>query len=501
MCQALQRQFFTTSSQIMRSRRPLLILAWPALLAFSGCGYVHLGRAPVVVNQPVVTDETLTKENADLRLEKKMLQQELALTRAQGDALRMAIENRAADGDTSKKLVERLNETSKELATLRASYAQLQTERNQAVASAAEATTLRNRLGATEEKLAEALRTYTDLQGEVTRLRTDVDNTRQENVALTEKVRTVTVQSEEAKAALAQLNTELLAQKDARLRAEQDAATLRTELATVAPQASALAQQRTGAAVAASSLIAEHAAETNALKEQLTTLRDTVQNLTSERTKLLEQVVAAEKAARTPSPELANVEAKLATALRETTQLREENEQLKTATTQLTTSRTELETQLAQLRAGPAGREVQSLRDQLRDAQAQALALTEENNKLKARLPGTVAGNAATPASAAQASTTSAPAPVTITSVTSPRQASGVNASLVMAVPSGGRPAIVRNDSGGTRYHVVTGGDTLAKISNQYYGTTARWGDILAANRDVLGENNNLVVGRTLRIP
>ena len=26
-------------------------------------------------------------------------------------------------------------------------------------------------------------------------------------------------------------------------------------------------------------------------------------------------------------------------------------------------------------------------------------------------------------------------------------------------------------------------------------------GDILAANRDILGENNNLVVGRTLRIP
>lgn len=486
----------------MRSRRPLLILAWPALLAFSGCGYVHLGRMPVVANQSVVTDEKLTKENADLRLEKKMLQQELALTRAQGDALRMAIENRTADGDTSKRLVERLNETSKELATLRASYAQLQTERNQAVASAAEANTLRSRLGATEEKLAEALRTYTDLQGEVTRLRTDVDKTRQENVALTEKVRTVTVQSEEAKAALAQLNTELLTQKDARLRAEQDAATLRTELATVAPQASALAQQRTGAAVAASSLIAEHAAETNALKQQLTTLRDTVQNLTTERTKLLEQVVAAEKAAKTPSPELANIEAKLATALRETTQLREENEQLKAATTQLSTTRTELETQLAQLRAGPAGREVQSLRDQLRDAQAQAMALTEENNKLKARLPGNVAGNGAALASPSQAAgATSAPAPAMITSVTSPRQASGVNASLVMAVPSGGRPAIVRNDAGGTRYHVVTGGDTLAKISNQYYGTTARWGDILAANRDVLGENNNLVVGRTLRIP
>lgn len=487
----------------MRSRPTLLFLAWPLLLAVSGCGYVHLGRAPTApTGEAVVTDETLTKENSDLRLEKKMLQQELALTRAQGDALRTAIENRAADGDTSKRLVDRLNETSKDLATLRASYAQLQTERNQAVASATEANALRTRLGATEEKLADALRTYTELQGEVTRLRTDVDRTRQENVALTEKVQTVTTQSEEAKAALAQLNTELLAQKDARLRAEQDATTLRTELATVAPQASALAQQRTGAAVAASSLVAEHAAETNLLKQQLTTLRDTVQNLTTERAKLLDQVVAAEKTAKLPSPELANMEAKLATAVQDATQLRSENEQLKAATTLLSTTRTELETQLALLRAGPAGREVQSLRDQLRDAQAQAFALNEENTRLKARLPGNVAGGSAASTPASQINLTpSAPAPATITSVTSPRPTSGVNASLVMSVPGGARPAIVRNDGGGTRYHVVTGGDTLAKISTQYYGTTARWGDILAANRDVLGENNNLVVGRTLRIP
>ena len=51
------------------------------------------------------------------------------------------------------------------------------------------------------------------------------------------------------------------------------------------------------------------------------------------------------------------------------------------------------------------------------------------------------------------------------------------------------------------RFHVVTSGDTLSKISALYYGTPGRWGDILAANRDVLGESNNLVIGRTLRIP
>src|SRR4051812_7311354 len=194
----------------MRSRRIFSLLVVPATLMISGCGYVHLGRmpepAPAMVGTP---DDKLVKENTDLRLEKKMLQQELNITRAQGDALRMAIENRAADGDTSARLVDKLNQTSHDLAALRANYAKLQTERDQAVASAGEAGTLKSRLAATEEKLAESLRTYTELQGEVTRLRGDIDRARTENLALTEQVKTATAQNAEAQAALAQLNTDL----------------------------------------------------------------------------------------------------------------------------------------------------------------------------------------------------------------------------------------------------------------------------------------------------
>src|SRR5205823_4430155 len=135
------------------------LLVVPGLLLLTGCGYVHLGRMPGPVTT-VVGDDKLMAENSDLRLEKKMLQQELALTRAQGDALRMAIENRAADGDTSRRLADKLNETSRDLAALRASYTRLQSERNDAVASAAEAGALKARLGETEEKLAASLRTY-----------------------------------------------------------------------------------------------------------------------------------------------------------------------------------------------------------------------------------------------------------------------------------------------------------------------------------------------------
>ena len=450
-----------------------------ALLLLSGCGYVHVGKLPTPVTT-VIGDEKLLKENFDLKLEKKILQQELALTRAQGDALRMAIENRAADGDTSAKLVEKLNQTSRELATLRADYAKLQGEKNQAVASAAEAGTLRTRLGAAEEKIAASLRTFTELQGEISGLRADVARTRAENVTLGEQVKTITAKNEEAQAALAQLNTDLLAQKDARFRAEQNAATLRTELTTMAPNASGLASQRTGAAPAASSLIADRSAETTALRQELDVLRTRVELLTAERASLKQQLSAVETDSRGPSPELANVEAKLASALRNASLLRDENEQLKTASNQLTSAKTELETQLSQLKSGGApATQVQALRDQLRDAQSLATTLTEENTRLKSRL-------ASAPPPPAQ--------PMAKINL------SGVNASLVTSVPSTPTPAPT-TPAGPGRFHVVAGGDTLAKISTQYYGTPGRWGDILAANRDILGESNNLVVGRTLRIP
>lgn len=253
-----------------------------------------------------------------------MLQQELALTRSQGDALRMAIENRAAAGDTSKRLVEKLNEASRELATLRSNYAKLQTERTPSTDVAA----LHARLGATEEKLATSLRSYTELQEEITRLRTEVDRARTENVVLSEQVKSVTAKNDQAQAALAQLSTQLLAQKEARTRAEQDAETLRTQLNSVTPNASLLAQQRTGAAAEAQSLAAEHAAEIAALKQQLDTFRGKLESLEPERAQLKQQPAVSGAA---PAPLLADIEAKLSTALLSNSARRDENDQLKTA--------------------------------------------------------------------------------------------------------------------------------------------------------------------------
>lgn len=53
----------------------------------------------------------------------------------------------------------------------------------------------------------------------------------------------------------------------------------------------------------------------------------------------------------------------------------------------------------------------------------------------------------------------------------------------------------------GARRHTVRAGETLSKLSQQYYGTRSRWKDILAANRSQLRSENDLKVGMELVIP
>jgi nucleoid-associated protein YgaU len=47
----------------------------------------------------------------------------------------------------------------------------------------------------------------------------------------------------------------------------------------------------------------------------------------------------------------------------------------------------------------------------------------------------------------------------------------------------------------------VQPGDTLSKISQQYYGNRTRWRDIYGANRGVMKNETDLKVGMQLRIP
>jgi LysM repeat protein len=56
-------------------------------------------------------------------------------------------------------------------------------------------------------------------------------------------------------------------------------------------------------------------------------------------------------------------------------------------------------------------------------------------------------------------------------------------------------------DSTGLRTHTVQAGDTLSKISQQYYGNRTRWRDIYAANRGVMKSESDLKLGMQLKIP
>ena len=49
--------------------------------------------------------------------------------------------------------------------------------------------------------------------------------------------------------------------------------------------------------------------------------------------------------------------------------------------------------------------------------------------------------------------------------------------------------------------YTVQPGDTLSRVSQQVYGTPARWAEIFEANRDTLASPNALRVGQELRIP
>lgn len=62
-------------------------------------------------------------------------------------------------------------------------------------------------------------------------------------------------------------------------------------------------------------------------------------------------------------------------------------------------------------------------------------------------------------------------------------------------------PAVTRQPATGPRQHTVQPGDTLSKLSQQYYGNRTRWRDIYAANRGVMKSESDLKVGTVLKIP
>lgn len=127
-------------------------------------------------------------------------------------------------------------------------------------------------------------------------------------------------------------------------------------------------------------------------------------------------------------------------------------------------------------------------RDQLRQTQAQSAAFAVENQQLKTKLALT----------GSLPSSTTPSRPGTIPSVS-------INLPSAIVAPATPPPAAVAPAVATTpaapRVHTVSSGDSLSKISKQYYGTATRWNDILQANKDVIRNPDALVLGTKLRIP
>lgn len=126
-----------------------------------------------------------------------------------------------------------------------------------------------------------------------------------------------------------------------------------------------------------------------------------------------------------------------------------------------------------------------STRDQLRQTQAQSAAFAVENQQLKTKL-------------ALSGSLSAAPAP---SRPGSTLPAVSINLPPATVAPATPPPAPVVATPAAPRVHTVASGDSLSKISKQYYGTATRWNEILQANKDVIRNPDALVLGTKLRIP
>lgn len=180
--------------------------------------------------------------------------------------------------------------------------------------------------------------------------------------------------------------------------------------------------------------------------------------------------------------QLADVQDKLATALRSFTVVQDENTDLKATVDKLTAENAALNQQLESSRASIASLQVQAaatsqiepLRSEARHAEDEASRLAAENSELRTRL------------------SLQAPSPGSRNPVpTRPGLAAASSAPVAQAAPA---PAPEKT-------YTVAEGDTLTRISKKFYGTPNRWEDILKANRDTLKDEKSLVVGSSLKIP
>lgn len=373
----------------------------------------------------------------------------------------------------------------------------------------------------------------------------------------------------EMEARLMQATGKRLEAEDRAKRAEAALQQAKDELAT----ATAATASDQGTAAEFKSQLADLQAQLDREKSARADAESHAQSLASDLSDARHQLAAAPTAAPaaaaapTPAPEadhaeLADVKAKLSTALRSYTLLQQENDKLKGSSDQLAAQVASLEDQLASSQhdansardaaassaqqAATAGSDRQQQLAQLRsdldqqrqarnsaESKAQALAADLAVAKQHAATLSDQLGTAS--ASAAQADILReqlrqtqdqlnavrlengqlrtrlaiiAPPPAsTLAAPTRPGTASAETAVTAPPPPSAAvaaeaaAPTPAPADAAGPRTHTVVAGDTLSKIAREYYGTSLRWAEIYEANRNQLPNERALAVGMKLVIP
>lgn len=497
-----------------------------------------IDASPAAVNAPA----PLSADLASLQKEKKQLSDELAAAWRETEAARKASIGKVA-------------ELNQQIAALTEEITRLKATPTPAVVTVAPGITaeeqerLKSNLEQSEAARQRLARDLETLSAETNRLKTQLAGEQRAHAE-------VAAQALASKSAVADVTT--LRSELATLRTELEAARGETnrldrQLRTVEGENQTLVKQRTESATQAAQSVTltaelervrqdlslhqqssgQFKAEADRLTAELETLRaapkvsDKALQLEADLSTLQQTLAVTEKErdalraqlAQTPPPEvaaqaaaqmetvtrqLADAESKLSAALRSYSLQREEldaslktQEELRSAQATLNDKiaalTQEKQTLTGELAAsGPAFAETATIKEQLRQTQAQAAAQALELNQLKTRLalnapaPGSLYTSPTRPGAAAATAQAPAPAPATTTTTSSQQ-------------PARTTPAVTSSTA--PRSHVIKNGDSLSKISMLYYGQSSRWEEIAAANRDVIPNPNQLVVGATLRIP
>lgn len=213
--------------------------------------------------------------------------------------------------------------------------------------------------------------------------------------------------------------------------------------------------------------------------------------------------------------QLADVQDKLATALKSYSMILDENAQLKAEAARSTNTVASLTQDLEASKATIAslqGRaneasQIDPLRTALRQAQDEAGALAAENAQLRTQLalagpspggglPPTRPGSL--PPSSASYTSSASPAQTTPALTTGSGMAPAPAVAAAASAPP--NPAAAPTPTAPRTYKVAEG-DTLSKIALKFYGSAGAWKKILDANRDVVKDERSLYVGVTLKIP